>query len=256
MTILTRVQAAHVLWHDDDGERRVTVEALDGRSFSSHAVVCAVPLRALQRRPHHSTSLRFSPPLPDDKLAAIESFVVHPATKVFVAFDVPQWPEGVTFLAHRGRLCRWFFPPRCPPGDDNDDDERGGGVSVAEAYVTADRARDVDALDGRDLADLALDELAILLGRDRSVLDDHHVWTHRVSWADDPYAGGGYASVVPGGGARDCRRALAEPTGGRIYWAGEATAYHSNPQTVHGAIESGLRAAREVERADTWRDKE
>ncbi|MGQ9549684.1 MAG: FAD-dependent oxidoreductase, partial [Roseiflexus sp.] len=30
------------------------------------------------------------------------------------------------------------------------------------------------------------------------------------------------------------------------FFAGEATAYDSNPQTVHGAIESGWRAADEV----------
>jgi monoamine oxidase len=30
-----------------------------------------------------------------------------------------------------------------------------------------------------------------------------------------------------------------------LFFAGEATAHETNPQTVHGAIESGWRAARE-----------
>ncbi len=33
---------------------------------------------------------------------------------------------------------------------------------------------------------------------------------------------------------------------GALCFAGEATAHDTNPQTVHGAIESGWRAAREI----------
>jgi len=111
--------------------------------------------------------------------------------------------------------------------------------------VTVERARQVDAMDLPDLTELALSELANLLGRDRAELAEHHRWTHRMSWAAEPHIGGGYASVRPGAAA-DCRQVLAAPTG-PLFWAGEATAYHSNPQTAHGAIESGLRAARELE---------
>jgi monoamine oxidase len=100
-------------------------------------------------------------------------------------------------------------------------------------------------MDLPDLTELALSELANLLGRDRAELAEHHRWTHRMSWAAEPHIGGGYASVRPGAAA-DCRQVLAAPTG-PLFWAGEATAYHSNPQTAHGAIESGLRAARELE---------
>ena len=235
MRILTGAQAVRVVWQPDDGSQDdrshgphvCAVKVLDGRTFSSAAVVCAVPLRVVQQ-----SSISFSPPLPAAKRAAIDAFVVHPATKVFVAFDAPQWPPDATFLAHPGTLCRWFFSPL-------------DGGTVAEAYVTVERARQVDAMDLPDLTELALSELANLLGRDRAELAEHHRWTHRMSWAAEPHIGGGYASVRPGAAA-DCRQVLAAPTG-PLFWAGEATAYHSNPQTAHGAIESGLRAARELE---------
>ena len=64
-----------------------------------------------------------------------------------------------------------------------------------------------------------------------------------VDWAADPFAGLGYSFVRPGGvGARAL---LAAPTGGVLFWAGEAT-NPARPATVHGAVESGIRAAEEV----------
>jgi monoamine oxidase len=46
-------------------------------------------------------------------------------------------------------------------------------------------------------------------------------------------------------GATGMRDVLAEPLEATLYFAGEAT-NRVRPATVHGAIESGLRAAREV----------
>jgi monoamine oxidase len=61
-------------------------------------------------------------------------------------------------------------------------------------------------------------------------------------WGTDPWARTGY-SYVPAGG-RGLRATLAEPLGS-LSFAGEAT-HVVRPGTVHGAIESGDRAAAEV----------
>lgn len=53
----------------------------------------------------------------------------------------------------------------------------------------------------------------------------------------------GYSFVPPGGvGLRD---ALSAPVSDVLFFAGEATS-RARPQTVHGAIDSGLRAAGEI----------
>jgi monoamine oxidase len=64
-----------------------------------------------------------------------------------------------------------------------------------------------------------------------------------VGWGTDPWARTGYSYVPPGG--RGLRAALAAPVGGVLFFAGEAT-HVVRPCTVHGAIESGERAAAEV----------
>ncbi len=63
-------------------------------------------------------------------------------------------------------------------------------------------------------------------------------------WHQDPYARGAY-SYVPAG-AVDARRALAEPVADTLYFAGEATDTDGHSATVHGAIETGRRAARQI----------
>jgi len=63
-------------------------------------------------------------------------------------------------------------------------------------------------------------------------------------WAADPYARGSYSFLGVGASNAD-RRALGDPVGGRVLFAGEATSA-ARAATVTGAYESGLRASREV----------
>jgi len=66
----------------------------------------------------------------------------------------------------------------------------------------------------------------------------------RTRWAQDPLALGAY-TYLPVGADPQLRRDLAEPIGGRLHLAGEATSSEA-PSTVHGAIASGARAAASV----------
>jgi monoamine oxidase len=67
---------------------------------------------------------------------------------------------------------------------------------------------------------------------------------HVHNWQHDPLAGGAYSYVaVGGGGSQD---ALAKPVAGTLFFAGEATMSNGHHATVHGALASGERAAREI----------
>jgi monoamine oxidase len=63
-------------------------------------------------------------------------------------------------------------------------------------------------------------------------------------WQADPFARGAYSFVLAGG--LDARAALAQPLDDTLFFAGEATNSDGHTATVHGAIASGRRAAREV----------
>jgi monoamine oxidase len=62
-------------------------------------------------------------------------------------------------------------------------------------------------------------------------------------WQLDPFARGAYSYVLVGGEA--AREALAAPVDGMIWFAGEATAAGEGG-TVAGALQTGMRAAREI----------
>jgi len=63
-------------------------------------------------------------------------------------------------------------------------------------------------------------------------------------WADDPFARGAYSYAKAG--HRTAGRLLAAPIAGTLFLSGEATDVEGWSGTVHGALESGARAARDV----------
>ncbi|HMS37920.1 MAG TPA: FAD-dependent oxidoreductase, partial [Arachnia sp.] len=63
-------------------------------------------------------------------------------------------------------------------------------------------------------------------------------------WGRDPWSRGGFSTAIVGG--EDAARAWATPIGGRVFFAGEATADRSGRGLVQGALTSGRRAAEEV----------
>jgi len=65
-------------------------------------------------------------------------------------------------------------------------------------------------------------------------------------WSHDPYSRGAYSFTAAG--ADDAAKKLREPVQATIFFAGEATAADAEVGTVHGALGSGIRAAKEVRR--------
>lgn len=202
--------------------RGVTVTA-GGRAYEASRCIITIPPGLLGQ-------VAFDPPLSAAKAEAAAAFALEPATKLFFRFDRAYWDAGLAYVAHEGLFSRWWTPLLHMPG-----------APVICCYVTAERARLVDALDDRELRGRALAELAELAGAPG--LRDGCVALRRSAWGLDPLARGGYAHLPPG--AADARPALAAPEGELLFFAGEATAHDTNPQTVHGAIESGARAAAE-----------
>jgi monoamine oxidase len=64
------------------------------------------------------------------------------------------------------------------------------------------------------------------------------------NWQADPFARGAYSYVAVGGGG--AREALRTPLADTLYFAGEATDTEGEAGTVAGALQSGMRAAREL----------
>jgi monoamine oxidase len=211
------------------GDSGATVFA-GAETFRAKKCIITAPVSVLQ-----SGAISFDPPLDEDKQRAILAFSTEPTTKLIYRFQEPLWEDSMTAMAHSGLIARWTTP--------GFGREEAASAPVIVGQVTAERARQIDALDEHLVMADGLYELGRLLGVSLEEMRDQCVAFKRISWATDRYAQGGCAHVPPG--AAEARVVLARPCGGTLFFAGEATAHDTNPQTVHGALESGLRAAQE-----------
>jgi monoamine oxidase len=201
------------------GNVRVTARAGDEIfHFDADCAVITLPLGVLQAR-----SVVFDPRLPKHERAAA-SVAVGNVVKVNLILRPGLWPEEREGFIH---LATEQFPTWWRNG------------SVVTAWVGGPKA---DAHDSA-LATInaAMDSLSEIFGRDARPFVESAQFHN---WRSDPFAYGAY-SYVPIGGL-NARQVLAQAVDRTLFFAGEATAQPGFQGTVHGAVESGLRAAREV----------
>ncbi len=194
--------------------------------FDADRMVITLPLAILR-----SGDVVFTPELPDEKKAAINGLGFGPAAKIVLRFSQPVWPDGMTNLISTNDSQNWW---RSGAGRDNED-----GVLTALVCGHA-----VERL--REFGDPSAEGLRLLEKILGEQLAGDLVESHFVDWGADPWSKMGYSFVPPGGvGLRD---ALAAPVADVLFFAGEATD-RVRPQTVHGAFDSGMRAAGELSKA-------
>jgi monoamine oxidase len=246
--IVLSTVATTVRWQPGD----VQVEAHDaerpesGMTVRARAAVVAVPLGVLHAEAGDG-GLDFVPAL-RQKRAALGYLAMGSARRVVLRFTDRFWAaeafgkrrkaEGfdtASFLhGHGGDFPVWWtaYPLRAP---------------MMVGWCGGPDARALSGLDQRELTDRAVASLAKHLGMTartiRAQLDGS--WSH--DWDRDPYARGAYSYQRAGG--TGATAALARPIRRTLFFAGEATDTQGATGTVHGAIATGQRAAREVLRA-------
>ncbi|THD58296.1 NAD(P)/FAD-dependent oxidoreductase [Phenylobacterium sp.] len=192
-------------------------------AVTARAVIVAVPTPLLSQG-----GLAFSPSLPA-KAEAAAGLPLGLADKVFLQVAEPDAlpVDGHLFgRADRTEIGSYHLRPF--------------GRPVIEAFLGGRWARALEAEGPGAPTAFALEELGELLGSDfrRSLTP-----LGETRWAHDPWALGAYSHALPGH-AGD-RAILAAPVENRLFFAGEATHPHLY-STVHGAWESGERAAEEA----------
>lgn len=173
--------------------------------------------------------IEFDPPLPETQRTAFERLPMGAATRLLLRFDRPFWRarHQADLYGTAGSLGAIW--------DGNEQQRSGGAILTMLAGGGA--AHDLAALIERESADQIAARLR-WLGRPSRVLG-----SRAYSWTDDPCARGGYAVFGPD--FDPAWRAWLRRPFGPVCFAGEHTS-HRWQGYINGAIESGLRAAREV----------
>lgn len=222
------VRTQHVVEqiHWDRGSVEVSGRDPAGRLFHYRAasVVVTVPLGVLQ-----ADLIRFHPEPRAwlDAARFLKSGQVFRATFVFeTAFWEERFPNLGFLVSDNDVFSTWWTqnPVQAP---------------VLVGWMAGSKTEQHLRASSQELLSMALDSLRELAGDPGAVLAAH---LHR--WDQDPYSLAAYSQVPVGG--LPARRQLNEPVEDTIFFAGEATDVSGNGGTVHGAIESGIRAARQV----------
>jgi len=188
------------------------------------AAVITLPLGVLK-----ASDVEFVPPLPH-KAEAIGELQFGNAVRVSLIFKERWWRDkdfGVV-QALDEPIPVWWSDPRGPV--------LTGWAGGPKADVLVNRF-------WKQLGKLSIGILADIFLQSPSSLRRNLAGIRAHNWARDPHIRGAY-SYVPVNGL-DLPKVLAAPVEDTLFFAGEATAKDAQSGTVDGAMESGLRAARE-----------
>ena len=221
LNICYATPVTQVLWSSDG----VQLHTQNDRVFTAKRVVVTVPLALLQ-----DNLIVFDPALPTEKRAAINGLGLSHITKLILKFDEPFWPDETEAVLTTLDTQLWWRPGW----------RQANEKPTLTGYTGAVNAVNLSMMGSSAAIDAGLRDLEQMFDIQ---LESRLVDALFVDWRTDPYARMAY-SYVPVGGT-GLRAQLAQPVDNVLFFAGEAT-HVTRPSTVHGAIESGLRAAREV----------
>jgi monoamine oxidase len=208
------------------------------RAVAPKAIV-TVPVGVLLLARGSAGAVHFSPPL-EDKRAALAGILSGPVLKVVLRFRNAFWEE---LEGGRYRDASFFYslettfptfwtsrPLRSP---------------FINAWLGGPPAALLSEKSDTQIVQEALKSLEGMFGGQlpggKAQLEAAFVH----NWQRDPFARGAYSYVAVGHNDT-ARRSLAAPLQDTLFFAGEATDTEGEAATVTGALQSGLRAAREV----------
>lgn len=167
----------------------------------------------------------FEPLLPASKLRAIHALRMGVVCKTAFFFKQKFWRDFI-FLSTNGMFTTWW-----PLASTT--------VPTLMNFTAGPAAIQLSALSEADVIAHGLDELSAAFG---SEVRAQFTGCKMTDWSRDVWARGAYSYTPVGAGK--AREVLAQPIG-CLHFAGEATGTHGCYATVHGAIDSGYRAAEE-----------
>ena len=221
-----------------------TRKARESSKFKTGRVLVAVPLGVLQAATEDEGAVQFTPSLPREKLEALKKLEMGKVMRVTFRFRHRFWDtisapndkrttlSGMSFLfSDDDWYPTWWttMPEKLP---------------IITGWAPFRCAERLSGKSRSFVIDRGLQTLAALLGVG---LDELTQWLDAAyfhDWQSDPFSRGAYS--YGGVGADGAQQALASPVENTLFFAGEATDTTGHNGTVHGAIASGRRAAKEI----------
>ncbi|MEM7171539.1 MAG: NAD(P)/FAD-dependent oxidoreductase [Pseudomonadota bacterium] len=202
----------------------VTVDTVKG-SIRGRAALVTVSTGILA-----ADHITFAPRLPDWKVEAFLSVPTGAANKICLHFDRDVF--GTDGLG--------FYTTWNENGEGAGVEASANGNNTAIVFVGGRHAVWLEKQGQAAGHDHAVSRVTDVFGNDIKKRITRSIVT---AWAGEPWTLGSYSAAKPGQAHQ--RHELAKPIDGRLFFAGEATDVGAHA-TCHGALKSGIRAAREI----------
>ncbi len=211
----------------------VTLTDGANQTYEADKVIVTVPLSILKEG-----SIAFNPALPEEKLLAMESLGMDAGARIFMRFSQNFWGDDTGVIYAGGIIPEYRAPGWGKRSQFDDDLIIFNNVLVGVANGSS---GDLLSERGDDAVTIALRDLDELFnGQATEFLTESYL----MDWKNEPYIKGAYS--YPKVGSEGARERLGAAIDDKIYFAGEATHTQGHFGTIHGAIETGYRAAYEV----------
>lgn len=205
----------------DYSDNEVILTDTSGNTYSYDRVIVTSSIKVL-----FDDLIEFTPTLPPLHLQAINTLGMDTGIKLFLKFSTAFWPSDLGSISGAGPVPEFWT------NTDVFSDEH-----ILTAFVNGGTADDLLAL-GTDMIPAILAQLDTYF--DNQATPAFLSSTYK-NWADEPYIRGAYSYAKPGVAA-ETRTLLHEPVANKVYFAGEATHDGGHHATVHGAMETAVRA--------------
>jgi monoamine oxidase len=211
----------------NDTGATITYSNAEGvQTISADQVVCAIPFAVLK-------NIEVDPPFSAAKQAAINGLELTPVTRTYLQFKTRPWETsgfdgyGITDM----EIQNTYSPTLT----------QAGQTGILTSYTGGQNALDMAALAESQRETLALRQMGNLFG---GLSSKFLLGTSQI-WQDDPFQLGAFTYFQPG--QLTTLLAAAQQPEGFIHFAGEHTSAWAG--WMNGALESGNRAASEVDQA-------
>lgn len=221
------VRLHHVVESVTWSPHEVVVRTARGEEFTAASAVVTVPIGVLT-----SGAFTIDPPLPATHTDPLSRLKMNAFEKIFLTFPEKFWDDGVYAIRQQGPEGRWWHSWY--------DLSALHGTPTLLTFAAGPAAVLTRGWDAAAVTDSVMTQLRRLYGD--AVPDPTDVTI--TAWQDDPFSHGAYAYMAVGSLPEEHDQ-LAEPIGGALHLAGEAT-WSDDPATVPGAMLSGHRAAQNV----------
>ena len=229
-SVLENIQYNRIVTKITYNATGVIVNCADGGVLFGDKVLVTVPLPILKEN-----IISFEPSLPAEKIYAIETIGMGAGMKLILKFSQTFWTDEIQDMTIDG-FSTFIWSPGLGKTDATN--------NILICFIMGENAEYMSSIDA-GAVDVALAELDLLFGGAASL---YYLESSIQDWSLEPFIKGAYSFPSPGtyiSETQSSRLDLASPVDCVLFFAGEATNnYH--PATVHGALESGARAAAEI----------